>query len=122
MAELSMRDDIRQEYIYGGELNAGKGNANLFLTVLFDTGIVGLAIFLLILGRIVWMILSVYHKSSFIPLGFLAASLFILVDFNFNNGFRMGFVWFHAALITSYFLLMGKKNKEHKSIPGGEIS
>lgn len=122
MAELSMRDDIRQEYIYGGELNAGKGNANLFLTVLFDTGIVGLAIFLLILGRIVWMILSVYHKSSFVPLGFLAASLFILVDFNFNNGFRMGFVWFHAALITSYFLLMRKKNKEHKSIPGGEIS
>ena len=122
MAELSMRDDIRQEYIYGGELNAGKGNANLFLTVLFDTGIVGLAIFLLILGRIVWMILSVYHKSSFVPLGFLAASLFILVDFNFNNGFRMGFVWFHAALITSYFLLMRKKTKEHKSIPGGEIS
>ena len=122
MAELSMRDDIRQEYIYGGELNAGKGNANLFLTVLFDTGIIGLAIFLLILGRITWMILSVYDKSNFIPLGFLAASLFILVDFNFNNGFRMGFVWFHAALITSYFLLIRKEKQTLKSIPRGERS
>ena len=118
MAELSMRDDIRQEYIYGGELNAGKGNANLFLTILFDTGIIGLTIFLLILGRLIWMILFVYHKSNYIPLGFLAASLFILIDFNFNNGFRMGFVWFHAALITSYFLLMKKGRKGFNSYRG----
>ena len=68
------------------------------------------------------MILFVYHKSNFIPLGFLAASLFILIDFNFNNGFRMGFVWFHAALITSYFLLMKKGRKDFKSIPRGEGS
>lgn len=121
MSELSMRDDIRQEYIYGGELNAGKGNANIFLTVLFDTGIIGLIIFLLILGRAAWMILSVYHKSNFIPLGFLAASIFILVDFNFNNGFRMGFVWFHAALIASYFLLIRKEKRRLNTIPGGEL-
>ncbi|MGV2623094.1 UNVERIFIED_CONTAM: O-antigen ligase family protein [Halobacillus marinus] len=114
MAELSQMQEMRDKYIHGGELNEGKGNANIFLTVLFDTGVIGLVIFLLIIGRLVQMMREMYSKQDFIPLGLAAASVVILVDFNFNNGFRMGFVWFHLAMIAAYYMLYKRKHFEKR--------
>ncbi|MCA1032224.1 O-antigen ligase family protein [Bacillus timonensis] len=105
MAMLSQMKEIREKYIHGGELNAGKGNANIFLGIMFDTGLIGLLIFLLIIGRIAWMLRKSYEKSDYVSIGLIGASMMLLIDFNFNNGFRMGFVWFHLALVTSYYLL-----------------
>ncbi|WP_027955581.1 O-antigen ligase family protein [Halobacillus kuroshimensis] len=119
MAELSQMQEMRDKYIYGGELNEGKGNANIFLTVLFDTGIIGLAIFLVIIGRLIQMIHEMYSKQDFIPLGFAASSIVILVDFNFNNGFRMGFVWFHLAMIAAYYMLYKKREVDRYEKGGG---
>lgn len=114
MALLSELEENRNKYAGGGDLNTGKGNANIFLSVLFDTGIVGLTIFITILLRISWMLKNTFNKNNYISLGLMGCCILLLVNFNFNNGFRMGFVWFHLALITSYYLLKRKRDDEVK--------
>ncbi|WP_270180231.1 O-antigen ligase family protein [Alkalihalobacillus sp. CinArs1] len=116
MALLSELEENKIKYAGGGDLNTGKGNANIFLSVLFDTGVVGLAIFLLIISRIIWMLKQTYNKNDFVSLGLIGCSILVLVNFNFNNGFRMGFVWFHLALVVSYFLLKKQKREEDREI------
>ena len=120
MATLSQMQEMRDKYIYGGELNAGKGNANIFLTLMFDTGIIGTTLFLILIFQIVYMIKKTFSKTSYVSLGFAATSILLLVDFNFNNGFRMGFVWVHLALVVSYYLLRNvtdlNSSKSYKSI------
>ena len=110
MATLSQMQEMRDKYIYGGELNAGKGNANIFLTLMFDTGIIGTTLFLILIFQIVFMIKKTFSKVSYVSLGFASTSLLLIIDFNFNNGFRMGFVWVHLALIVAYYMLR-KSNK-----------
>lgn len=109
MATLSQMQEMRDKYIYGGELNAGKGNANIFLTLMFDTGIIGTILFLILIGQLIYMIMTTFSKVSYVSLGFAATSLLLLVDFNFNNGFRMGFVWVHFALIVTYYMIRTEK-------------
>lgn len=110
MATLSQMQEMRDKYIYGGELNAGKGNANIFLTLMFDTGIIGTTLFLVLIFQIVFMIKKTFSRMSYVSLGFASTSLLLIIDFNFNNGFRMGFVWVHLALIVAYYMLR-KSNK-----------
>lgn len=120
MAYLSQQEYIRQKYIYGGELNQGKGNANIFLGLTFDSGFVGLALFLAVIMRIIYLLRAVFHRNDVLSLALSAASLLLLVDFNFNNGFRLGFVWLHLAFVTAYFLLMRQKGKEDRESEHGK--
>lgn len=113
MAKLSQDEEIRQKYIHGGELNTGKGNANIFLGLMFDTGIVGLFIFLMIMAKVGWMLKKTFQKTDFISIGLVGASMLLLIDFNFNNGFRMGFVWFHLALVSSYYIVSKQQIKSN---------
>lgn len=108
MATLSQMQEMRDKYIYGGELNAGKGNANIFLTLMFDGGVIGTSLFLILIFQVIYMIKKTFSSSSYVSLGFAASSLLVLIDFNFNNGFRMGFVWLHLGLIVAYYLLYKK--------------
>lgn len=112
MAMLTQSEELRAKYIYGGEMNEGKGNANIFLTFMFDTGMIGTFIFILILMRIVHLHKAVFSRRDDVALGLACASILLLVDFNFNNGFRMGFVWFHLALVAAYYLLMKRAERQ----------
>jgi len=76
----------------GGQLNAGHGNANIELTLLWDGGIVMLTSFLflaLFWLRCAWR--ARRHPELF------AISVVMLIDFQFNNGIRFAFVWVVVA-------------------------
>lgn len=99
---ISQTDYIVHQYI-DGEMNAGRGNANLFLTSLFDSGIIGTT-FLVAFLVVYWRILLKKYKETkdVLILAFAVSFLGMLVDFMFNNGIRFGFFWMHVALSMAY--------------------
>lgn len=99
---ISQTDYIVHQYI-DGEINAGRGNANLIMTSLFDSGIIGTT-FLVIFLLVYWRALMRKYKETkdVLILAFAVASLGLISDFMFNNGIRFGFVWIHVALSMAY--------------------
>ncbi len=86
-----------ERYAGGGELNAGRGSTNLFLTSFWDLGalgVVAVGILVVVWLRSAWAVRGQY--PALLPLAIL-----LLVDFQANNGIRFGFVWCLIA-ITSW--------------------
>jgi hypothetical protein len=86
--------DVQIRYAGGGKLNAGHGSANLEATDYFDLGLPGLIITIGII--VLWIRGSLDRKLP----GLAVAVTLLLVDFQFNNGIRFGFVWVLLALAT----------------------
>lgn len=87
--ELTSDPGIRDRYIDGGELNSGRGSTNFFVGYTFDFGPAGavLALALVALAFVVaFRVASLDHGVS------LFLTSVYVVDFQFNNGFRFGFV------------------------------
>lgn len=99
-------------YVGGGELNAGRGSANLFATSFWDTGWVGVAVVAAL--TLSWL-LSAWRARKSVPV-LLPIALFLLADFQANNGIRFGFVWVLMALASwsaSQFLA---ERREHRRL------
>lgn len=87
-------------YMY--EINAGRGNANIIVTNLFDVGILGtfcLIIFFVL--QIKEMVLDYKKNQDPIQLAYLMILVGLLVDFQFNNGSRFPYVWIVLGLSTA---------------------
>jgi len=86
---LTTDPEIRERYIDGGQLNSGRGSTNFFLGYTFDFGYLGalLSVALVVLVGVA----AVRNARRDHGLTAFLATLF-LVDFQFNNGFRFGFV------------------------------
>lgn len=93
LAYETVRPSVVAKYGGGGTLNAGHGNANLFLTFLWDSGAIGLGLFLLVVKR--WF-QGARRLASSTPALLWLSSLLVL-DFQINNGFRFAFVWIIMA-------------------------
>lgn len=93
-------------------INAGRGNANLFVTNLFDVGIVGsifLVSYLVLIFKKLFRNFSLKNINSStkcLMLVFVGA----LIDFQFNNGIRLASFWILIALINTS--VKGKSNSK----------
>lgn len=76
-------------YAGGGELNAGRGSTNLFLTSFWDLGWIGVVV---MAGVVLAWLLCAWRVRAQYP-ALLALAVLLLVDFQANNGLRFGFVW-----------------------------
>ena len=87
--ELTSDPEVRDRYIDGGELNTGRGSTNFFIGYTFDFGPFGtlLAIALVVVTLLIaTRLLTVDHGVA------LYLAVVYIIDFQFNNGFRFGFV------------------------------
>ena len=87
--KLTTDPAVRDRYIDGGQLNSGRGSTNFFLGYTFDFGYLGavLAVTLTVLIGVLALKAATIHAG----LSAFLATMY-LVDFQFNNGFRFGFV------------------------------
>lgn len=87
-------------YMY--EINAGRGNANIIVTNLFDVGILGtLCLIIFFVLQIKEMVLDYKKNQDPIQLACLMILVGLLVDFQFNNGSRFPYVWIVLGLSTA---------------------
>lgn len=84
-------------YAGGGDLNAGRGSANLLLTSFWDLGWTGVLLMAAVVLTWLW---CAYRVRAQHP-ALLALAVMLLVDFQANNGIRFGFVWVLMA-VTSW--------------------
>ena len=101
---LANNDDIKAEFSYGGGINSGRGGTNIFLTSLFDSGILGLLVMVILLTGI---LISGYRyakkKSNDYQYFFqfcLLSNIYFLVECQANNMIRTPIVWVNFALFT----------------------
>lgn len=97
-------------YNHGNELSIGRGNVNLIMTTLADSGIFGLVILIIFL----FYLFIVKDTGDFQYLATLKIALFAsLVSFQFSNGFREGFVW----IMMIFIVAIDVYNKKHNNKP-----
>ena len=85
--------EVRDRYANGGQLNSGRGSTNFFVGYTFDFGYLGALLSVALVILVGALGVSAARRDRGLS-AFLAA--LFLVDFQFNNGFRFGFV--HALL------------------------
>ncbi|OHR74009.1 hypothetical protein HMPREF3291_05330 [Bacillus sp. HMSC76G11] len=106
---ISQNKGITTQYIDGGNINSGRGNANIILTSLFDSGIIGTFFLVSFLVIYCFVMYRAYKKTKdYILLGFFVSFLALLTDFMFNNGIRFAFVWFHLGISLGYIVILRK--------------
>jgi hypothetical protein len=88
LAAASQSASASLEYGGGGQLNSGHGNANLEFTFLWDGGLI--LLIPLLAALVVWLRTAAHLRLH--P-GLFAVCLLSLLDFQFNNGIRLAFVW-----------------------------
>lgn len=87
-------------YMY--EINAGRGNANIIVTNLFDVGIFGtICLGMFFVLQIKEMIADYKKNQNTMQLAYLMILVGLLVDFQFNNGLRFPYVWIILGLSTA---------------------
>jgi O-antigen ligase len=102
MGYLSSDKNVTSKFV-DGEMNSGRGNANLILSSLFDSGIIGTIGLLFFIISYIKELFRRYSKSEdVILLAFTISFIGQLVDFMFNNGIRYSFVWLIFALSLAY--------------------
>lgn len=99
-------------YVGGGELNAGRGSANLLATSYWDIGQVGVVVVAMLI--LSWFF-SAWKIRRSVPV-MLPLAIFLIVDFQANNGIRFGFVWVLLAIAS-----WAVRNKEAPSSPPVEV-
>ena len=108
MNYVSSNEKLLYKLGYYYSINAGRGNANLFLATLFDVGIFGFipfVIFLILLFsktiKSFWLLKESRHlkKKANYYLSLIIVFFSIIVDFQFNNGIRFSSIWILFGLL-----------------------
>ncbi|WP_111493570.1 MULTISPECIES: O-antigen ligase family protein [Marinobacter] len=108
--ELVDRIDLREQYASGGIMNAGRGGTNLFLTSLFDSGILGLLVVIAVLTVLFRTALRSYRitrrarmaPQRDIALFLVLGLVYFIVNCMSNNFIRYPLVWLHFVMIFLY--------------------
>ena len=106
MGTLSVDKVLLNEYGIMGQVNSGRGNANLYITNTFDTGIIGTVI--LIMFNLVYLfdMIRMYKKTRKCEfLAYFLVFLSFLFVFQMNNGIRFGFVWIFLGFSMKRYLI-----------------
>ncbi len=112
MGEISSNTSILSSLGYNYEINAGRGNANVIITNLFDVGIIGTLFFILYFFNTIKMAIKSFKLySNYYVYVCLLLLIGLLVDFQFNNGIRQAYVWIILGLLHSFI-----NQSEHQSI------
>lgn len=99
MGMISANTELLASLGYPYEINAGRGNANILITNLFDVGIFGTAFLVIYLVLLVKDLVRTYKTTgSLYALICLMCLIGLLVDFQFNNGLRQAYVWILMGL------------------------
>jgi len=106
LAKVTAEPGMAAKYLGGGELNAGRGSTNLFATTWFDLGPLGLTVVMVMITSLLVIGWRRRKRDDGLSLAILAI---LLVDFQFNNGIRFGFVWMFIGLLVAGELLNGGK-------------
>lgn len=99
MNKISKDKQILKSYGIEGQINNGRGNANIYITNMFDTGIIG-TIFL-VLFNIIYIkdMIYLYLKTKKVEfLRYVFCFIGALIVFQMNNGIRFGFIWILMAI------------------------
>ena len=106
MGEISSNNALLKMLGYDYQINAGRGSANIFITNLFDVGIIGTAFLVTFFGVIFKKGIGAYRKTGdYKLLTYIVVLIGLLVDFQFNNGLRQAYVWIILGVILSYVKL-----------------
>lgn len=99
LAPLAVDPLVRLEYAGGGELNSGRGSTNVFYATVFDLGLTGLVLMLL-LFYFLFRICVLAEEKGVLALGLVSL---VLIQLQASNGFRLGVVWavFVLAILAS---------------------
>lgn len=127
---LSAVDEIEKHPIFGGgtasfqlafdwnDFGAGWEDqgwiSNTELRVLHDTGIVGLATFIIFVLSLVWLAWkALKHESSPELIALLAGGVVYCITFQATEGTLLAFPWVHLGLIGCAVSIMGRRREEH---------
>ncbi|WP_159065769.1 O-antigen ligase family protein [Gorillibacterium timonense] len=85
-------------------LNPDEWVASMFMAVLDDTGVIGLSLFLLLIGSVLFQgfraaIRTTNPKRKGYLLGLLGGSAVLLFSYNFSPGHTLAMFWAHLGLI-----------------------
>lgn len=116
--KLTSDPAVRDTYADGGELNTGRGTTNIFLGLVFDFGFLGAALS-------VALALLVPALALSLPTGERGISAFLaflyLVDFQFNNGFRFGFVNVLLGVLIAMTSIRRRRDPDPPSATGPAV-
>lgn len=94
MGLISQDIDLLHGLGYDYVINAGRGSTNIFITSLFDTGIIGTALLFIYIVSLLNQLITVYKRSgNIVLLKTLLMTISLLIDFQFNNGIRLCVFW-----------------------------
>ncbi|HET9364897.1 MAG TPA: O-antigen ligase family protein [Candidatus Angelobacter sp.] len=131
---ISAVDEIEKHPIFGGgtasfqlafdwnEFGAGWEDqgwiSNTELRVLHDTGIVGLAAFIIFVLSLVWQAWKVLKRESSPELiALLAGGVVYCITFQATEGTLLAFPWVHLGLIGCAVSIMGRREKSGNEEP-----
>ncbi|MNC40593.1 hypothetical protein D3C75_893120 [compost metagenome] len=77
---------------------------SMFLAFLHDSGVIGLTIFILIIGSVLWSALKAIQRTSdqkhkAYMIGMVGGFIVMLVSYNFSPGHTLAMFWVHLGLI-----------------------
>lgn len=104
------RMDLREKYAHGGIMNAGRGGTNLFLTSLFDSGILGLLVVIVLVFVLFRTGLRSYRTARDakldvqrdVALFLVLGLLYFILNCMSNNFIRYPLVWLHFVMLFLY--------------------
>lgn len=107
MNAISTDSELLASLGYFYEINAGRGNANIIITNLFDVGIIGTLFLLLFFIEFFKMMIKCYKKTKDLTiLCYIFIFIALLTDFQFNNGIRQAYVWILLGFAVSRYRLL----------------
>ena len=120
---ISNNKGILLSYGIQGEINGGRGNANIFITNLFDTGIIGTILLLLFFITYLKDMLYIYKKTNKLKfIIYFMVMISIIVVFQMNNGIRFGFIWVMIGISMKDYNVELKLVKTQKNIIKNKIT
>lgn len=103
MGMLSDNKTVLESFGFFAPINNGRGSANLILNCLFDTGIIGTLFFTLFIISVYKKLNSAYKYTRNLDLlKYIIIITVFLVDFQFNNGIRLTYVWIILGIACCY--------------------
>lgn len=112
MGMISANKELLASLGFPYEINAGRGNANILITNLFDVGIFGTAFLVIYFTLLIRDLARTYKKTgSMYALICLMSLVGLLVDFQFNNGLRQTYVWILAGLSAAVIRMNNQEER-----------
>ena len=111
---LAYDEHVKEQYAYGGGINSGRGGTNIFLTSLFDSGLLGLVIIIFFFYSIFKENL-IYIKRSLGEFDYIlkfcfVSNVYFLIECQANNMIRTPVCWINFTILA-YTLYVCRQNK-----------